>query len=105
MISPNYMCFTSLMDNKIRIMGNVEYANKIAEMTKKYLRQGLNLYDTQEKIRNHIFEKLGVDWYEKSGEAVNFIIENEYANAERMVLPVFDARRYEEDQKSNIIYW
>ena len=65
MISPNYMCFTSLVDNKIRIMGNVEYANKIVEMTKKYLRQGLNLYDTQEKIRNHIFEKLGVDWYEK----------------------------------------
>ena len=65
MISPNYMCFTILVDNKIRIMGNVEYANKIVEMTKKYLRQGLNLYDTQEKIRNHIFEKLGVDWYEK----------------------------------------
>lgn len=40
----------------------------------------------------------------KSGEAVNFIIENEYANDERMVLPVFDARRYEEDQKSNIMY-
>lgn len=48
MISPNYMCSVSLMDNKTKIMGNIDFANKIAEITKIYLRQGLSLYDAQE---------------------------------------------------------
>ena len=86
MISPNYMCSVSLMDNKTKIMGNIDFANKIAEITKIYLRQGLSLYDAQEKLKNTLLEKFGANWYEKSGEAVNFIIENEYANAERMSL-------------------
>ena len=72
MISPNYMCSVSLMDNKTKIMGNIDFANKIAEITKIYLRQGLSLYDAQEKLKNTLLEKFGANWYEKSGEAVNF---------------------------------
>lgn len=104
MISPNYMCFVSLMDNKTKIMGNIDFANKIAEITKIYLRQGLSLYDAQEKLKNTLLEKFGANWYEKSGEAVNFIIENEYANAERIGLPAFDVRQYEKDRKLNVMY-
>lgn len=104
MISPNYMCSVSLMDNKIKIMGNIDFANKIAEITKIYLRQGLSLYDAQEKLKNTLLEKFGANWYEKSGEAVNVIIENEYANAERIALPAFDVRQYEKDRKLNVMY-
>lgn len=104
MISPNYMCSVSLMDNKTKIMGNIDFANKIAEITKIYLRQGLSLYDAQEKLKNTLLEKFGANWYEKSGEAVNFIIENEYANAERIALLAFDVRQYEKDRKLNVMY-
>lgn len=104
MISPNYMCSVSLMNNKTKIMGNIDFANKIAEITKIYLRQGLSLYDAQEKLKNTLLEKFGANWYEKSGEAVNFIIENEYANAERIALPAFDVRQYEKDRKLNVMY-
>lgn len=104
MVSPNYLYSVSLMDNKTKIKGNIDCANKIAEITKMYLRQGLNLYDAQEKLKNTLLEKFGEDWYERSCEAVNFIIENEYANAERIALPAFDVRQYEKDRKLNVMY-
>ena len=47
---------------------------------------------------NPTYEELK-EWYEKSGEAVNFVIENEYAHAERTSLPAFDMKQYEKDMK------
>lgn len=51
MVSPSYMCLLSLVDNKTKIMGNIELANKIKEMTKIYLKQGKDLYEAQEKLK------------------------------------------------------
>lgn len=73
------MCLLSLIDNKTKIMGNIELANKIKEMTKVYLKQGKDLYEAQEKLKTLLLKELGLEWYEKSGDAVNYIIENEYS--------------------------
>lgn len=104
MVSPSYMCLLSLVDNKTKIMGNIELANKIKEMTKIYLKQGKDLYEAQEKLKILLQKELGLEWYEKSGEAVNFVIENEYAHAERTSLPAFDMKQYEKDMKQGVMY-
>lgn len=104
MISPNYMCSVSLVDNKTKIMGNIKLANRIKETTKVYLKQGKDLYEAQEKLKTSLVKELGLEWYKRSGEAVNFIIENEYAHAERASLPAFDIEQYKEDIKKGIMY-
>lgn len=104
MVSPSYICLSSLVDNETKIMGNIELANKIKEMTKVYLKQGKDLYEAQEKVKTLLLKELGLEWYEKSGEAVNFIIENEYAHAERASLPAFDIKQFEKDMKQGVMY-
>ncbi len=104
MFAPNYMCPISLVDNKTKIMGNIELADKIKEMAKACLEQGKDLYEAQEELKTLLIKESGLEWYEKSGEAVNFIIENEYAHAERTSLPAFDMKQYEKDRKQGVMY-
>lgn len=85
-------------------MGNIELANKIKEMAKVYLKQGKDLYEAQEKFKTLLLKELGLEWYEKSGEAVNFIVENEFSDAERASLPTFDIKQYEKDMREGVIY-
>lgn len=104
MYEPNYMCPFSLVDNQTKIMGNIELANKIKKMVKIYINEGKDLYHAQEEIKTLLIKDFGLNWYEKSGEAVNFIVENEYAHKEREVLPAFDMKRYESDMKRGVMY-
>ena len=53
-----------------------------------------------QQIENLLIKKFGIAWYNKSGTAVNFIIENEYAHIERSSLPAFDMEQYKKDVES-----
>lgn len=104
MISPNYMCELSLVSNKTKIMGNIELAGEIEKITKECIKEGKDLYNTQEQIENLLIKKFGIAWYNKSGAAVNFIIENEYAHLERSYLPAFDMEQYKKDIETGVLY-
>jgi len=54
------------------------------------IKDGVNLYDAQTKIKDTIIERHGEQWYENNGYAVQYIIENAYADKERTRLPYFD---------------
>lgn len=104
MFSPEYMCPFSLVRNKTKVMGNVELATEIEEHVKDYIEKGCDLYHCQELIKAELTERFGVDWYERSGEAVNFLIENWYANEERHHLPAFDMNQYKYDLAHGVLY-
>lgn len=101
MVGPEYI---SLVENKTKVMGNIELANQIAKIVRFYISHGKDLYETQSKIKTALVNKFGIDWYEKSGEAINFIIENEFAHKERENLPFFDNRQYEANMKNGVMY-
>lgn len=104
MVAPNYTYSLSLVDNRTSLQGNIELAHKIEKMAQTFIERGKDLYQAQDEIKSLLIKDFGCEWYEKSGEAVNFIIENEYAHDERESIPLFDARAYEEDIKRNVLY-
>lgn len=65
------------------LLGNIEIACEVKEMAKIAIHKKASLYETQDIIKQHLCEKYGTDWYEKSGYAVQHIIEDTYASAER----------------------
>lgn len=102
--TPDYYCFTSLVENKTKIMGNIDLATDIENKAKEFISQNKSLYEAQQEIVRELTEIYGKDWYERSAEAVNFIIENEYANDERSKNFIFDKKQYEYDKKHNVCY-
>lgn len=104
MFAPTYLHSISLVSGSTKIMGNLELANKIEKLTREYITQGKNLYQSQESIKAILIKEYGDEWYNKSGEAINYIIENEYANIERKKSPIFDKKQYEYDMKHGVLY-
>lgn len=75
MVAPEYISSLSLVENKTKIMGNTLLANQIREIVKLYINHNKDLYETQSKINAALISRFGIDWYERSKEAVNFIYE------------------------------
>ena len=94
----------SLVENKTKVMGNVELADTIKALAQSCIKQRKDLYQAQEEIKSALIKDFGLEWFEKSGEAVNFIIENEYAHYERLSLPAFDMAQYRKDLKLGVMY-
>lgn len=104
MFPPEYFKQTSLLDGKVEIKGNTELAELIENMALECIKNDIELYDAQEQIKAILFNRYGIEWYERSGEAVNYIIENKYCDAERARNPVFDKKRYDFDITHNVLY-
>ena len=104
MVAPEYISSLSLVENKTKIMGNTLLANQIREIVKLYINHNKDLYETQSRINAALISRFGIDWYERSKEAVNFIVKNEFAHKEREKHPFFDKRQYEADIKSRKMY-
>lgn len=104
MLEPNYTCNHSLLTFKFQVRGNVELAATLERVVQQACNEGLGLYTTQETVRDAIISGYDLPFYEKNAEAINFIVENEYCNAERMKRPFFDYRAFEEDRKRCIMY-
>lgn len=101
MIPPDDFPSTSSLDGKVRITGNVKLALEIKKSAKKIIANGKNLYLAQEEIKNVLIKDYGAEWFKKNGEAVNFIIENEYARYERKLVPFPECI---EDVERNVLY-
>lgn len=104
MFPPEYFKQTSLLDGKVEIKGNTELAELIENMALECIKNDIELYDAQEQIKAILVNRYGIEWYERSGEAVNYIIENKYCDAERARNPVFDKKRYDFDITHNVLY-
>lgn len=104
MVEPNYICDCSLMEDKVQIHGNVELAEVLKGIIKKYCIGFRELYESQEFMRNYCIGAYGADFYEKNAEAVQYIVENEYCHKERKNIPVFDMKQYEEDIRNGVVY-
>ena len=104
MFPPDYFKQTSLLDGKVKIKGNTELAELIENMALECIKNDIELYDAQEQIKIVLINKYGTEWYERSGEAVNYIIENKYCDAERAKNPVLDKKQYDFDITNNVLY-
>lgn len=104
MLAPNYITAHSLIDNKVQVHGNIEFASWLSDFVKEKCIKHCNLYEAQEIVREYCISTYCEDFYEKNAEAINFIVENEYCHKERNRFPIFDKRQYEEDMRSGILY-
>ena len=73
----------STVDSFYKLQGDEEKIQDVQRFVQKSIEGGLALYDTQDSCRNYFCNKYGVEMYEKSAEAVQFLVENEYATLER----------------------
>lgn len=104
MFPPDYFKQTSFLNGKVKIMGNTELAELIENTALECIRNNVELYAAQEQIKIVLINKYGTEWYERSGEAVNYIIENKYCDAERAKNPVLDKKQYDFDITNNVLY-
>lgn len=104
MFSPDYLCPHSLMDNKVKMQGNIDLASSLSCMVRQKYIGSVDLYNAQEALRNYCIDTYGTEFYEKNAEAISFIVENEYCNKEREERPFFDKKRYEEDMQNGVMY-
>lgn len=74
--------YGKLISNYI-VKGNYKVQKEIKELTEKHISDKVNLYDAQSNIKECIIEKYGTEFYHKSAEAINFIIEAVYSDNQR----------------------
>lgn len=83
MFQPLEAIATSTLENKFQINGNLTIVHELENLSLKYAIDDISLYDAQEKIKQYLSEKYSSEWYDKSAEAVQFIIEEKYSKIER----------------------
>lgn len=104
MFPPEYLRRTSLLNGKEKIIGNLEIAGLIENMTFECIKNDIGLYVAQEQIKTILIDKYGTEWYERSGEAINYIVENKYCDKERARNPLFDKEQYDFDTTHGVLY-
>ena len=55
-------------------------------------------------MKTILIDKYGTEWYERSGEAINYIVENKYCSKERAENPLFDKEQYNFDVTHSVLY-
>ena len=85
-------------------MGNLEADGLIENMAFECIKNDIDLYTAQEQIKAILIDKYGTEWYEQSGEAINYIVENKYCSKERAENPLFDKERYNFDVTHSVLY-
>lgn len=104
MFEPNYLCNYSLIENKVQMQGNVALASALAEHVKRNYVNNIELYEAQQKMREYCISNYGEEFYERSADAISFIVENEYCHTERSNNPCTDIKQYEEDMRLGALY-
>ena len=105
MFSLEYLRRTSLLNGKEKLMGNLEAAGLIENMAFECIKNDIDLYAAQEQIKAILIDKYGTEWYERSGEAINYIVENKYCDKERVRNPLFDKEQYDFDTTHGVLYY
>lgn len=89
MFPPEYIFPVSCVQGRTEVNGDVFYAAKLREWSNE-LAKTTDLYTAQEKVKQEVIAKHGLDFYEKNGDAINFIVENAFCNMERSKYPAID---------------
>ena len=55
-------------------MGNLKVAGLIENMAFECIKNNIGLYAAQEQIKTILIDKYGTEWYERSEEAINYIM-------------------------------
>ncbi len=104
MFGLDYVVRSSLVDNVSKLHGNLELADNLRELVKQKYVNVCDLYTAQEEIKEYCIKQYGADFYEHSGAAINYIIENEYCNKERGINGILDKERYIFDMECGVLY-
>ena len=72
--------YTSRLKGTYTIDGNKEAISFIIFETVTCFDLSFDLYETQAIIKHKVIQEYGENWYTDNAEAINFIIENEYAD-------------------------
>ena len=103
-IHKRYIENDSMLNKNMIIHGDAKISKKLVKLTYNHIKQSIDLYDAQDKIKDIIIAENGEDYYNKYASAINFIIENEYANHHRKTNFIFHKGLYEKDIKDNALY-
>lgn len=104
MFEPDYVVHSSLIGNVSELHGNLELADNLRALVKQKYVNVSDLYTAQEEINEYCIKQYGADFYERSGAAINYIIENEYCNKERENNGILDKERYAFDRECRALY-
>ena len=94
----------STLNVRFEIEGNSKAIKFIIREVKEAIENQKDLYQAQESIILKVKDSFGESWYEKNAEAVNFLIENNYANALRKEQPFYDAEELYEYNHRTVLY-
>lgn len=103
-IHKRYIENHSMLNKNMIIHGDARVSKKLVKLTYSYIKQRIDLYDAQDEIKDIIIAENGEDYYNKYASAINFIIENEYANHHRKTNFIFHKDLYEKDVEDNALY-
>lgn len=79
MLPKDSYCKSSMLEGYVEINGDSVFIESIKKEVSNYIYIGKDLYEAQALMKDFLIHKYGEKWYLESGEAVNYIIENEYS--------------------------
>lgn len=69
----------TILSGLVRIQGNKAAIDDVVKSVRKRIDEGKGLYETEDLLKLELIEKYGKAWFDDNGEAINFIVENEYS--------------------------
>lgn len=69
----------TILSGLVRIQGNEAAIDDVVKSVRNRIDEGKGLYETEDLLKLELIEKYGKAWFDDNGEAINFIVENEYS--------------------------
>lgn len=69
----------TILSGLVKIQGNKAAIDDVVKSVRKRIDEGKELYETEDLLKLELIEKYGKAWFDDNGEAINFIVENEYS--------------------------
>ena len=69
----------TILSGLVSIQGNKAAIDDVVKSVRKRIDEGKELYETEDLLKLELIEKYGKAWFDDNGEAINFIVENEYS--------------------------
>lgn len=69
----------TILSGLVRIQGNKAAIDDVVKSVRKRIDEEKELYETEDLLKLELIEKYGKAWFDDNGEAINFIVENEYS--------------------------
>jgi len=101
---PNPVKYESALNARFEIKGSSKAIKFIIREVIDAIENQIDLYQAQECLIKKVKDAFGETWYEENAEAVNFLVENSYANALRKEQPFYDAKELYNYEHSTALY-